>query len=479
MPAEHVFFMPRSMINHLLATQIKKNFAYRPTVQQEFVVDSLSAFFANGDSRSLLLLKGYAGTGKTTLLSAFVRALDENGIRCVLLAPTGRAAKVFARYANHPAYTIHRRIYHQDGDGDFCLAQNNTPGQLFIVDEASMIGCDPYGMGQGGGNLLDDLITYVYSGQNCRLILLGDVAQLPPVGQEDSPALSRRRLEGYGLDVTELLMTEVVRQGEASGVLHNATNLRTLLDEGRVDLLPRIRFSGFSDIIPLDGQDLMDVLERCYEVDGQDETIVITRSNKRANLYNNGIRSRILYREEELESGDIIMIARNNYYWTREIKRVPFLANGEMARVRRAGRRHELYGCHFQEAELELLGYEGEILIANVMLDTLQSDTPNLTREQREALFNEFRQDYPELTSKTQIYQAARKDPFLNALQVKYAYAITCHKAQGGQWRNVILDHGYLSDDQLGRDYYRWLYTAVTRATGTLYMVNYPKDHRD
>lgn len=467
------------MFSHFLASQIKQNFPYQPTLEQENVANALSDFLTSPNRHSVFLLTGYAGTGKTTLLSALVRTLGGLSRRCVLLAPTGRAAKVFSQYSGHSAYTIHRWIYHSDQDGSFALAENRNQDTLFIVDEASMISSEPaFSYERFSHSLLDDLISYVYQdGQGCRLILMGDTAQLPPVGQTDSPALTPSCLRGYGLEVFLGSLTQVVRQRDQSDILENATHLRNVLSGGEVDVLPKLRTSGFLDIVPISGGELIDTLERCYDRDGQEETIVITRSNKNANIYNNGIRGRILYREEPLEAGDVLMVARNNYFWTKQEKSVPFLANGEMARVVRVGRQRDLYGMSFQEADLELLAQEGMEVHANLMLSTLQTDTPALSSEQRQDLFNKVSQDYPECTSRSQLYATLRQDPYLNALQVKYAYAVTCHKAQGGQWRNVILDHGFLREDQLGRDYYRWLYTAVTRATERLYIVNYPKEY--
>lgn len=443
------------------------------------MTDTLSDFLTSSNPLSAYLLTGYAGTGKTTLLSALVRTLGKLSRRCVLLAPTGRAAKVFSQYSGHNAYTIHRWIYHSDPDGGFTLAENRNQDTLFIVDEASMISNEPaFSHERFSGGLLDDLISYVYQmGQGCRLVLLGDTAQLPPVGQPNSPALTLSSLRNYGLEVFSGSLTQVVRQQRHSGILENATTLRSLLASGQVDALPQLRVSGFTDIVPIAGTDLIDTLERCYDRDGQEETIVITRSNKNANIYNNGIRGRILYREEPIESGDVLMVARNNYFWTRQEKTVPFLANGEMARVVHVGRQRDLYGMSFQEADLELLSQDGMEVHANLMLTTLQTDTPSLSGEQRQELFSQVSQDYPECTSRSQLYAALRQDPYLNALQVKYAYAVTCHKAQGGQWRNVILDHGFLREDQMGQDYYRWLYTAVTRATERLFIVNYPEEH--
>lgn len=329
--------------------------------------------------------------------------------------------------------------------------------------------------------LLDDLVHFVYSGQGCRLLVMGDDAQLPPVGEEQSPALVAGVLAGYGLKVTEGRLTQVVRQGQASGILWNATRLRQLIAEDACFALPKVKLSGFADIKVVPGNELIDALEQCYGRDGQDETIIITRSNKRANIYNKGIRTQILWREEELESGDRLMVAKNNYYWTEQYageKRtgMDFIANGETVVVRRVRRTREMYGFRFADVCLVFPDYDDFEMEATLLLDTLHSDAPALPREENDRLFDTVLEDYADLPLKRDRMKKMKADPHYNALQVKYAYAVTCHKAQGGQWTNVFLDQGYLSEEFLTPDYFRWLYTAFTRATGTLYLVNYPQE---
>ena len=469
------------MINNYLERQIKENFPYRPTTEQENAIKSLSEFLVSRTDAVAFLLRGYAGTGKTSLVGALVRTLDALKQKCVLLAPTGRAAKVFSAYAGHAAYTIHKKIYRQrsfsNDTTNFALNDNLTTHTLYIVDEASMIANEGLSGGMfGSGRLLDDLVQFVYSGEGCRLLLLGDTAQLPPVGEELSPALYAEALRGYGLEVVEAQLTEVVRQEQQSGILWNATRLRSLIADDECGSLPKIRVSGFADIRVLPGNELIEALERCYDTDGMDETIVICRSNKRANIYNNGIRAQILWREDELNTGDLLMVAKNNYFWAEKEKEVDFLANGETAVVRRVRRTRELYGFRFADVTLAFPNYDDLELDVNLLLDTLHSDAPALPREDADRLFAAVLEDYADLPTKRERMLKMKADPHYNALQVKYAYAVTCHKAQGGQWKNVFLDQGYMSDEYLTPDYFRWLYTAFTRATGTLYLVNYPKE---
>lgn len=484
------------MINNYLERQIKENFPYQPTSEQEKTIKLLADFLVSAQEDRIFVLRGYAGTGKTSLVGALVRTLDALHQKSVLLAPTGRAAKVFAGYAGHPAFTIHKRIYRQrtfsNETGNFTVNDNLTTHTLYIVDEASMIANDGLsGALFGTGRLLDDLIHYVYSGVGCRLLLMGDTAQLPPVGEEQSPALVTDALRGYGLEVMEVDLTQVVRQEEQSGVLWNATRLRRLIADDQCWTLPKIRVSGFPDIRVVPGTELIETLEQCYSRDGQEETIVICRSNKRANLYNNGIRAQILWREEELTSGDLVMVAKNNYYWTEQLReaavrnkesrealqQIPdFIANGETALVRRVRRERELYGFRFVDVTLAFPDHDDFEMELNLLLDTLRSDAPALSRTDADRLFSAVLEDYADIPLQRERMKRMKADPYYNALQVKYAYAVTCHKAQGGQWRNVFLDQGYMSDDYLTPDYFRWLYTAFTRTTGTLYLVNYPAE---
>ncbi|KAA6348610.1 ATP-dependent RecD-like DNA helicase [termite gut metagenome] len=468
------------MINSYLENSIRENFSHRLTLEQETALKSLSEFLLSSSIDATFVLRGYAGTGKTSLVGALVKAMDILQQKTVLLAPTGRAAKVFSAYAKHPAYTIHKKIYRQrafsNNIAGFSINDNLNTHTLFIVDEASMISNERLSESMfGTGRLLDDLIHFVYSGEGCRLLLIGDTAQLPPVHEQESPALSTEILKSYGLYVWEMNLMQVVRQVRESGILWNATRIRQLITENKCLSLPKIRQSDFTDIQVLSGNELIDTLTGCYEREGWDETIVICRSNKRANIYNKGIRQSILYREEELNTGDWLMIAKNNYYWTEGNKEMEFIANGDMAVVRRIRRTKELYGFRFAEALLSFPDYEDRELDVNLLLDTLQSDTPTLSKEENDKLFYNVLEDYADIPTKRERMKKMKSDPYYNALQVKYAYAVTCHKAQGGQWKNVFLDQGYLKEEFLTPDYFRWLYTAFTRATQGLYLIDYPQ----
>ena len=469
------------MINNYLERQIKENFSYQPTFEQEIAVKSLSEFLLSTANDTVFVLRGYAGTGKTSLVGALVKAMDKLQQKSVLLAPTGRAAKVFSAYAGHPAFTIHKKIYRQQSFSNevsnFSINDNLTTHTLYIVDEASMISNEGLsGSMFGTGRLLDDLVEFVYSGVGCRLLLMGDTAQLPPVGEEQSPALATEALKGYGLNVIEVDLTQVVRQVQSSGILWNATQIRQLIAEDECFSLPKIKVSGFPDIQVVRGDELIDTLTDCYEKDGMDETIVVCRSNKRANIYNKGIRAQILYREDELNTGDLLMVAKNNYFWTEKYKEMDFIANGEIAVVRRVRRTRELYGFRFAEVLLAFPDQNDFELEANLLLDTLHSDAPALPKTENDRLFYSVLEDYVDITVKRERMKKMKAGPHYNALQVKYAYAVTCHKAQGGQWQNVFLDQGYMSDEYLTPDYFRWLYTAFTRASKTLYLVNYPEE---
>ena len=432
-----------------------------------------------------MILRGSAGTGKTTLAGAIVRAMVALKQKLVLLAPTGRAAKVFSQNAGHAAYTIHRRIYRQKSAGDlsaFSLNDNLNRDTLFIIDEASMIANQGYGDSAfGSGCLLDDLMQFVYQNcdSNCRMLLIGDKAQLPPVGEDESPALLADVLQGYGMHVYECDLNQVLRQGEESGVLWNATRIRQMITHDEMTQLPKIRFAGFSDIQMVPGGELIDALSSSYYRGGVDQTIVVTRSNKRANIYNQGIRNMVLDREEELCGGDQLMIVKNNYFWTEGSKDIPFLANGDIAVVRRVRNVHELYGFRFAEVTMQFPDYDDYELTATVCLDTLTTEAPALTREQQEQLFNAVMEDYADIPTKPERVKKMKSDRYYNALQIKFAYAVTCHKAQGGQWAHVYLDQGYMTDDMLTPDYIHWLYTAFTRTTEKLFLVNWPPNQVD
>ncbi len=468
------------MIQDELKYRIIQTLGLPPTREQALALDVFTLFMTDRSDQVVMILRGSAGTGKTTLASAIVRAMAALKQKLLLLAPTGRAAKVFALHSGHAAYTIHRRIYRQKSAGDlssFNLNDNLNRDTLFLVDEASMI--SNLGLGEtafGSGCLLDDLMQFVYNGQNCRMLLIGDRAQLPPVGEEDSPALSAQVLRGYGMRVYEADLNEVLRTSEGSGILWNATMIRNLWSgEAGLVRLPQIRFQGFSDIQVVTGDELVETLSSSYYREGMDETIVITRSNKRANIYNQGVRNMVLDRDDELCRGDLLMIVKNNYFWTEGSKEIPFLANGDRAVVQRVRNVHELYGFRFAEVTMTLPDYDDYELTATVCLDTLTSEAPALTREQQEQLFNAVMEDYADITVKTERIKKLKSDRYYNALQIKFAYAVTCHKAQGGQWAHVYLDQGYMTDDMLTPDYIHWLYTAFTRATDKLYLVNWPK----
>ena len=465
------------MLNTRIATQIYAKICFEATSGQKKIVEKLSDYLADDDFSKIFVLNGYAGTGKTTLISALVGALHEMGMKPVLLAPTGRAAKVLAQYAHEKALTIHKRIYRQrtnaDYESKFSLNPNPERGAVFIVDEASMLADMPGGDALfGSGSLLQDLVDYVRSGRGCRLILVGDNAQLPPVGCDFSPALDPQAMSSYG-EVVYGTMDEVVRQEAQSGILFNATLVRCMLEQGIYEI-PRFNMD-FPDIVALEGGDFLETLQDCYARYGRDECIVITRSNKRANRYNNGIRYNVLYAEEEIESGDMLMVVKNNYYFTEHDKECPmsFIANGDIACLKRLRRFEELYGFHFAEATLSFGDYDDTELTCKVLLDTLSSESPSLTREESTRLFYEVEKYYLDIRSKLKRFKEIRENPHFNALQVKFAYAVTCHKAQGGQWKAVFVDRCIFGDEPMTRDMLRWLYTALTRATERLYLVNF------
>lgn len=478
------------MIIDELKYKILQQFGFPPTQEQAHALEVFAEFLTDRDPHAVMILRGSAGTGKTTLSGAIVRTLKEIRQKVMLLAPTGRAAKVFSLNSGSPAYTIHRRIYREKSfsgvEGQFNLNDNLYTDTLFMVDEASMIAnMGLGGMSFGSGCLLDDLVHFVYQGRNDRLLLIGDKAQLPPVGEEESPALHAAMLEGYGLKVYECDLNEVLRQSEESGILYNATMIRQMITHDDITQLPKIHFAGYLDIKPMPGAELIEALADSYHHVGLDDTIVVTRSNKRANIFNQGIRNMVLDREEELSQGDILMIVKNNYYWMEEERKsnnklqsndIPaFLANGDRAKVLKVRRRIDLYGFRFATLLLQFPDYGNYELEATVLLDTLTSEAPALTHEQQEQLFHQIEEDYQDIPLKADRMKAIRQDQFFNALQVKFAYAVTCHKAQGGQWAHVYVDQGYMTDDMLNPDYIHWLYTAFTRATEMLYLVNWPE----
>ena len=479
------------MITDELVFQIGQEFGYEPTAEQRVAMQVFASFLTDRQPMAVMLMRGSAGTGKTSLAGAMVRMLQRVGQRVVLLAPTGRAAKVFELNAGLPAFTIHRKIYRQKSAlaDAFNLNDNLHHDTLFVVDEASMVANQGFDSMFGSGRLLDDLVEYVYGGRNCRLMLIGDKAQLPPVGETESPALSAQFLRGYGLVVHECDLNEVLRQSQESGILYNATAVRQMLLYEGLTRLPRIRFRGFADIQRVPGDELIEQLNTSYSEVGIDETMVVTRSNKRANIYNQGIRNTILGREEELTTGDMLMIVKNNYYW-RQREDTPSshdcfqspMATGLLPTAtgrRRVRNNRELYGFHFADVWMQFPDYDGYELQATVLCDSLTSESPSLTREQSEALFSAVMADYADISQKTERLSELRRDRYFNALQVKYAYAVTCHKAQGGQWAHVYIDQGYMTDDMLTPDYIHWLYTAFTRASEKLFLVNWPKTQID
>ena len=442
------------MLEDFIIGRIRAELPFEPNEEKEGLFKALGAFLVSRDERKAFILRGYAGTGKTSVVSALVRALQGLKQTCVLLAPTGRAAKVLSRYSGAQAY--------------ISLSDNLAKNTLFIVDEASMLSGNRDNGTFGSGCLLDDLVKYVYNGHGCSLLLLGDDAQLPPVGSETSPALNEEFMSGYGLQVTGYGLREVARQALDSGILENATAIRS--DE-RMEIVPN-----GTDVIKVPGNEAIETLEQSWREVGAEETLVIARSNKMTNLYNQGIRARVLWKEDELSNGDRIMISKNNYFWAQEYDELEFLANGDMLEVVRLTHQHEMYGFRFAQASLRAVDYNWEI-DALVWLDTLTTDSPEANYALQKELFARIAEDYPELRNKRELVKQIYESPYYNALQIRYAYAVTCHKAQGGQWKHVYIDSG-LGDEWISglaenerRVYRRWLYTAVTRATEKIYLL--------
>lgn len=437
----------------------------------------LEKFLSSVNEDECFILKGYAGTGKTTLISALVKVLPKMKLKSVLLAPTGRAAKVISNYSGKKAFTIHKKIYRKkvaaSPEMNFVLGDNIMENTLFIVDEASMISDQVHDYSRQ--SLLQDLISYVYNGKNCRLMLVGDTAQLPPVGSAISPALNKQFVsDEFRLSVFTYELTDVVRQEKESGILFNATQLRELVRKGE-EVFPKFKIKGYKDIFRMTGERLVEGLNYAYDKYGMENTIVICRSNKNANAYNQNIRNRILYREEELSGGDHIMVVRNNYFWLKpEDNSGDFIANGDIARIRKVRRVEEQYGFRFAELVIELLDYpDEEPLSCKVMLDTLYSETPSLSNADNKRFYEAVMQDYMHIENKKLRMEELKKDPYYNALQIKFAFAVTCHKAQGGQWPAVFIDQGYLTDEMLNTEFLRWLYTGVTRSNKELFLVNF------
>ncbi|WP_439183211.1 ATP-dependent DNA helicase [Carboxylicivirga taeanensis] len=468
------------MLNNHISTLIRDKFIFEPTASQQQLIDGLGTFIMDETASSVCLIKGYAGTGKTSLMRAFTEVLAELKLPCQLMAPTGRAAKVLSSYAHQPAYTIHKLIYRRqsaaDDFGSFQLNYNKARNAVFIVDEASMISNRSMEHTLfGSGNLLEDLLNFVFSNEQCKLVIIGDVAQLPPVGFEESPALDKLYLESMGLHVNEFFLSEVVRQEADSGILYNATKLRFLLDEGGMGDIgyPGLETKGYPDFKRINGEELIDELTWCQENYGLDETLVVCRSNKRANLFNKGIRGSILYREEELTVTDHLLIMKNNYHWLKDNKEADFIANGDIAEVMRINGYEELYDRRFANVTLRFTDYEHLEVDVKILLDALHTDTAGFSRDEQEKFFYNVLDDYQDEKSQRKKYEKVKENPYYNALQVKYAYAMTCHKSQGGQWKAVFIDQGYVPEEQLGNSYFRWLYTAITRATERVYLVNF------
>ena len=461
-----------------LVYQILQDFGFEPTQDQRNALHIFARFMTDRSENAAMILRGSAGTGKTSLAGAIVRAVNRLRIKVSLLAPTGRAAKVFSLNAGLAASTIHRKIYREKAfngaDGQFQLNNNMFRDMLFMVDEASMISLSQSNTTFGSGRLLDDLVQYVYSsGANCRLLLIGDKAQLPPVGEQESPALRADVLKAYGLQVYECDLNEVLRQSQHSGILWNATAIRKMITYNTATQLPQIHLKGFADISIVQGNELIESLASSYSAVGMDETMVITRSNKRANIFNQGIRNTILGREEELTTGDLVMVVKNKYLEKDRNTDISFIANGDHAVVRRVRNIRELYGFRFADVALEFPDYNNTELDTVVVLDTLTTEAPALTHEQNNKLFQSVMENYADVPRKADRMKQLREDEYFNAMQIKFGYAVTCHKAQGGQWAHIYLDQGYMTDEMLTPDYIHWLYTAFTRATEHLYLVNW------
>ncbi|MDO4780394.1 MAG: AAA family ATPase [Bacteroides sp.] len=468
------------MINARIEEQIKFFFPYEPTLEQEKVIKALSEFVSNYNNSEAFIMQGYAGTGKTSIVSSLVKALKHTGAKTVLLAPTGRAAKVFSSYSNSKAHTIHKHIYWQktgaDLSANYTLKENLHTNTLFIIDESSMISSQYGANGFGSGVLLDDLMQYIYNDKGCKALFVGDTAQLAPIGEDYTAALSSDVIGSYGVDVIQMEMKKVLRQSEQSGILWNATQIRIKINDEDYINLPKIKISGFADIKVIGSADIIDEIGNSYSKVGKEDTIIICRSNKRANIFNKGVRAQVLWCEGELENGDMIMIAKNNYMWTEEIAEIDFIANGESAIVRRVRKTRELYDFRFADVTLSFPNLEDIEIDVTILLDTLNNDSPALPQHEQERLYNNVMEDYEDIKNKAERIKQLKTNQYYNALQVKYAYAITCHKSQGGQWKHVFIDQAYMSKEYITPDFPKWLYTAFTRATDTLYLMNYPEE---
>ncbi|HNW98440.1 MAG TPA: AAA family ATPase [Bacteroidales bacterium] len=469
------------MTNAELNKLLHENFAYTPTEGQSEFLKLTAEFLLDREERNVLIMKGYAGTGKTTIVKSVVDVLEKYNHSCMLLAPTGRSAKVLSNYSAKPAFTIHKKIYKlrpgADGAMQLILLPNLHKNTLFIVDEASMIqnnsGSDRVGFFPMR-SLLDDLMEYVFNGNNCRLVLIGDTAQLPPIGMEASPALDENYMKAaFGIQLRSYELTEVVRQESMSGILQNATIIRKKIKEEKNNI-PKIK--SCADVLFINGAELEDAIQQAYTDYGEEETIILCRSNKRANIFNAQIRARILRRESEISGGDLMMVVKNNYFWLNENSASAFIANGEMIKIQRVKSTKELYGFRFAEAQIKLVDFPDESSFDTILLlDTITSEQSALSNPNNKKLYENILEDYADIPEKRKRLTKVREDKFYNALQVKFSYAVTCHKAQGGQWKAVFVDFGYLAENSYNQEFLRWFYTAVTRATEKLYLVNTPE----
>lgn len=462
-----------NMIYTTLAQLIKNELPFTPTSEQNETIDAIAQFCTSPISTKVFILKGFAGTGKTSVVSALITAMRKTNNLTMLLAPTGRAAKVLGNYSSQNAFSIHKIIYRQEkaGSSAFDLNYNSFKNTLFVVDEASMIANQSSGDSQfGSGRLLDDLIEYVYSGENCSMLLLGDTAQLLPIGQSSSPALDKTTLEGYGLEVSEFTLTKVARQAAESGILHNATIIRQAIENEPFS--PIKMETSFADTVRVSGEDLIDTLSSSYSSVGEENTVILTYSNKRAVLFNRGVRNQVMMREEELSRGDYIIITKNNYFWAEKIREIGFIANGDIAEITRISHYQELYGFRFADIEMRLADYDIDIS-AKIIIDSLYTETPAAQQDLNNRLAAAVEEDYMEIGDRQKRWKAMQKDEFFNALHVKFAYAITGHKAQGGSWQHVYIDQGFITQEMITREYYQWLYTAITRAREKVFFVNF------
>jgi len=471
--------MPKTVEKQEISKTISNFIPHQLTSGQELLITILGRFLTTTTENPVLILKGYAGTGKTTIMSALVKASKKINIKTVLLAPTGRAAKVLSNYSNQHAQTIHRKIYitaSQDGVIKLVSRRNFHRNTIFIVDEASMIGenNNNENSSYSSGNLLDDLISYVFSERGNKLILIGDTAQLPPVGLDISPALDQDYLRGsFPITTGSCFLNEVVRQEQLSGILYNATSIREKLQNSDFEQ-PYFSTAKFDDFETISGTDLIELLHSAYNNPGIENTTIICRSNKRANLFNQQIRNQVLMREDEIAAGDMIMVVKNNYFWLDEDSEAGFIANGEIGEILQVRGIEEQFGLRFANVYLRLIDYPNmEEIELKVLLNTLNSETASLSTKEYFDLFNKVEEDYMHIKNKQKRKKEMRNDPFLNALQIKFAYALTCHKTQGGQWHTIFIDQGYITPEMLDKSYLRWLYTAITRATSKSFLVNF------